>query len=212
MQQELVSLALLGLTLFEPVEPINMVGFNMVSAIKPLASQSMDMTNRYPDKWVNEVFSDNILLSLHYLKGDAVNNPNWEKTREPFQVDFTLKSGDVFAFHDVTLPEYKDKVVKTMNSHFMWDEGYKSDGWLIGDGVCHLATLMNWVASEAGLKVIAKANHDFRPVPDIDRKYGTSIFYGNVYQNLYIENTLDYSAKFEFKIDPKKINLSIIKI
>lgn len=238
MRKQLLSFAFVGLSFIQPFEATTTVPLNVVSAStalsikeifapKPLAQESMDLTNRYPDKWVNEVFSDNILLTLYYLKGDTENLqisqispigqivPDWQKIREPFEVSFELKPGEVFAFHDNLLPEFKDKVVQTTNSHFIWDEGFKSDGYLIGDGVCHLASLMNWAASEAGLKVTAKISHDFLPVPGIPKEYGTSIIWtpdasrNSVNQNLYIANNFSYPVKFAFKTDSTNIKLII---
>jgi len=237
MRKQLLSFAFVGLSFIQPFEATTTVPLNVVSAStalsikeiftpKPLAQESMDLTNRYPDKWVNEVFSDNILLTLHYLKGDMENLqispigqivPDWQKIRESFEVSFELKPGEVFAFHDNLLPEFKDKVVQTTNSHFIWDEGFKSDGYLIGDGVCHLASLMNWAASEAGLKVTAKVSHDFLPVPGIPKEYGTSIIWtpdasrNSANQNLYIENTLAYPVKFTFTVKSNKITLIIME-
>ncbi|NIO20081.1 MAG: hypothetical protein GTN76_04890, partial [Candidatus Aenigmarchaeota archaeon] len=93
------------------------------------------------------------LLSLHYLKGDVELPVNWGEVREPFVVSFTLQPGEIFAFHDNVLDEYVNPKV-TMNSEFMTDEGYKSVWGLGGNGICHLASLMNWVAVEAGLEVV----------------------------------------------------------
>lgn len=185
-----------------------------------LASHELDLTTRLPDPTGAEIFADNILLSLHYGKGDANEmvdgaKTDWDKVREPFEFSFTLKPNETFAFHNNILPEYQSLVVKTLNSKFFMDEGYKSLGGLGGNGVCHLATLVNWVARDAGLEVTAKVNHDFYPVPGIAREYGTAIFYaeganGNSQnQNLYITNNFDMPVVFNFRSDNKKVVLTI---
>lgn len=228
----MVSFAFVGISFLMPLEASPAVSFDMVEifAPKPLAVKSMDLTNRYPDKWVNDVFSDNILLTLHYLKDPAFAKASafvetsadksageWNKVRQPFEIEFILMPGEVFAFQDNLLPEFENKVVKTTNAHFNFDDGFKSDGYLIGDGVCHLASLINWVASEAGLKVVAKVNHDFRSVPGIPGEFGTSIMWtpdnsrGSSSQNLYLENTFDYPVKFVFKADAQTVSLAIFK-
>lgn len=199
---------------FEALVPVvPPVDFLAENTQKVMAEKEMDLTNRYPqDQWVNEVFSDNILLALHYLKGDGSSQPDWEKIRQSFEVSFVLQPGEVFAFHDNLLPEYQKKVAKTLNSHFTGQEGYRNDGWLIGDGVCHLASLFNWVASEAGLKVEARANHDFRLVPGIPREFGTSIMSTSKEQNLYLENSFNFPVRFIFTIKDQKVKIKIVEL
>lgn len=209
MRKNLISFAFLGLSFLSPFEAL------VPTVPVAVAEKSLDLTTRYPDPWVNGVFRDNILLTLHFLAGDVKEKPDWEKIRQPFEVSFTLAPGEIFAFHENVLPEFEDRVVKTTGAHFNWQDGFKSDGWLTGDGVCHLASLMNWVASEAGLRVVAHVNHDFLPVPGVPREYGTSIFWlpsggwRSQNQNLYIENTFDYPIKFTFEITPDKVVLTL---
>ncbi|MDO8658466.1 MAG: VanW family protein [Candidatus Levybacteria bacterium] len=220
---------------------------SMAAEKQIMAYEELDLTNRipnYPDG--NQIFADNILLSLHYLKGDVeefrvseeiasssfdklrisrnddktINGPkniDWEKVRTPFDVSFTLKSGEVFAYHNNVLEEYKGKVSYSMNSRFYVEEGYKSLNGLGGNGVCHLASLINWVSKDGGLEVVSHVNHDFSPVNGVPREYGSSIFYApsgqnSQEQNLYIKNNLDYPIRFDFKVDEKKVALSISKI
>lgn len=171
----------------------------------------------------NKVFADNILLALHYRKGDVLQMKDskgeidWDKVRKPFETSFILKPGEAFAFHNNVLPEYKDSVSYTMNSRFFGEEGYKFLDGLGGNGVCHLASLINWTASETNLKVAAKVNHDFYPVPGVPREFGTSIFYsqngGNnsENQNLYIKNNLQVPVTFIFEADNKHVGLKIIE-
>ncbi len=192
------------------------------SAISPvaetqvLAQHELDLTNRLlasptggPVEYGSQVFADNILLSLHYLKGDVEKPLDWDKIREPFEVSFTLEPGEVFAFHSNSLPEFEPSV--TMNSQFFMEEGYKSLAGLGGNGVCHLASLINWTAQEAGLEVTAKANHSFAPIPGVPKEFGTSIRSQSSNQNLYIENNQDVPVTFEFKTDNQKVVLRIIK-
>ena len=175
-----------------------------------LAQQSMGLTDRIADPAGNRGFADNILLALHYLKGDVeADNIDWEQIRQPFEVSFTLEPGEFFAFHANTLPEFKDPKY-TLNSRFFVDEGYLSVYGLGGNGVCHLSSLMTWVATEAGLEVTAPARHDFFPIPGIDRKYGTSIRSQQAGQNLYLVNGFEQPVTFIFEVDTDAVNLKVV--
>lgn len=164
-----------------------------------LVSHVLDLDNRDESEFVNKVFKDNILLSLDYLGSD-----------------FFLQPDEVFAFHENVLSEFKSKTVKTMGSKFIASEGYRSSGWIFGDGVCHLASLINWTAQGAGLETIAKVRHDFRSIPGVPRDYWTSIRYSpsghnSQNQNLYIVNTFDYSVIFKFEVVNNNLRLKILK-
>ena len=164
-----------------------------------LGKAQFSLEDRYAVKSVSDVFKDNILLTFSYLSGE-VKDPthiNWDEIRRSRKFDLTLKPGEVFAFHQDVLPEFNGKVVATTNAHFGAQEGFKSDGYLVADGVCHFASLINLAAHNAGLKVVAPTNHDFARIPEISREYGTAIYYmpgssgANAMQNLYVENTTD---------------------
>lgn len=180
-----------------------------------LAQNSLSLTNRSPHQWVNEVYTDNIILTLHYAKGDAGKPIDWAKIKQPFDVKFSLKPGETFAFQGDVLPEFEGKVVKTTNATFNGEQGFRSSGWLMGDGICHLASFINLTAKEAGLSVLAPTKHNFAPIPDIPYEFGTSIFYmpgniyGNAHQNLYIINNFSEEVNFIFVITPEKITLTI---
>lgn len=176
-----------------------------------LAEKSLDLTIRSPEPQGNQGFADNILLALHYLK-ENVENPkiDWDLVRKPFEVSFILQPGEVFAFHANVLPEFKNPAY-TMNSKFFTYEGYKAVYGLGGNGVCHLASLMNWAASEADLEIVAKANHNFAPVPGVPKEFGTSIRSQDKNQNLYIENSFDFPVTFEFKVNNKEVYLKIFQ-
>jgi vancomycin resistance protein YoaR len=76
---------------------------------------------------------------------------------------------------------------------------------------------MNWTASEAGLEVVARVNHNFVPVPGVPKEYGTSIRYmpdgslNSQNQNLYIKNNFDYPVKFVFEVNDQEVNLKLLK-
>lgn len=175
-----------------------------------LARHDLDLTIREPDSFVNEVFRDNILLSLHYLKGGVSLPVDWNQVREPFSVTFTLKPTEVFTFHANTLPEFAHPTI-TMNSQFYMDEGYKAVGGLGGNGVCHLATLINWVAKDAGLVTVAKVNHDFAPVAGVPREFGVAILSQSAQQNLYVKNNQDFPVVFRFSVTPQNVNLTLLR-
>lgn len=216
MERFISTLTFLGVTLLSPAQA--------TPAGKPimvLSQKSMDLTTRNPNSMVNEVFADNILLTLHYLKGDVdflkdeKGKINWEKVRQPFELSFTLNPGQTFVYHETVLSEFKGKNLLVSPAKFWASQGYKSDGWLIGDGVCHLATFLNWVASEAGLETIAKVNHDFLPVPGVPRRYGASIFYtpdgsrNSANQNLYLTNNFSGPINFNISVSKDQVTIQI---
>lgn len=184
-----------------------------------LAQQQISMDKRHPAPFVNRVFRDNILLNLAYLAGkvDKADNIDWDVITKPFSYEFSLGQNEVFSYHEDIFDEYKGKVVKTTNAHFNAQDGFLTDGYLFGDGVCQLASLFNWVAKEAGLLVKAPTNHDFAPIPEIAKKHGVSIYYNpgsysaNAYQNLYIENPFVDKVVFQFTYEGDILKLSIYK-
>ncbi len=194
---------------------VNVLGF---TAVKPhtLAQHEMSLENRYPEKSVNDVFKDNILLTITYMKEKTPNahTVNWGDVEKPFAYEFTLKPQETFAFHDDVLSDYKGKVTRTTNAHFNAQEGFKTDGYLFGDGVCHLASLFYWTAKDAGLIAKAPTNHDFHEIPDIPKEYGVAILNvpgqesSNAAQNLYITNTREKPVVFRFDYDGKKLKLT----
>lgn len=187
---------------------------------KALARRELDLS-------LAPVFTNNILLALHYKNGDLDRikaskeqsgniRIDWEKARKPFEVIFTLKPREMFAFHKNVLPKLRDSIVHTMNSRFYGDEGYEFINGLGGNGVCNLASLINWAATEAGLEVVSEIDHNFAPIPGIPQKYGTSIFYANEgensqNQNLYIKNTFDSPVTFKFAATENEVVLEIVK-
>lgn len=185
-----------------------------------LASHEISLENRYPVKSVSDVFQDNILLNLAYMDGRVKSKQdiNWDEIRRPFHSELSLNPGEVFAFHDDVLNEYKGKMGRTTNAHFNASEGFKSDGYLFGDGVCHLASLIYWVAKEAGLDSLAPTNHNFMDIPEISREYGVSIYSNpyskssNAQQNLYITNSKDKSIVFVFDYSGDKLKLSVAEV
>lgn len=184
-----------------------------------VAERSMPLNDRYPVKSVSDVFKDNILLTLAYLSGKVADpaHLNWDEVRSASQYEVVLQPGQVFAFHDDVLPAYQGKTIITTNAHFDSTQGFESDGYLVGDGVCHFASLINWAARDAGLSVVAPTNHDFANIPDVPRQYGTAIYYmpgsstANQLQNLYVENTFDKPVHMVFRYDGNDLSVSIYK-
>ncbi len=219
MKEQLLAFATLVSALAQPTSPApepllspipeRLLVFNQQEVV--LAGHLLDLTIRDEDPKANQGFADNILLALHYLKGDVKSSKiDWDWARRPFEVSFVLQPGEVFAFHKNVLSEYSDPVI-AINSEFLTTEGYKSVWGLGGNGVCHLASLMNWVASEAGLKVMAPNGHNFAPIPGVPKEYGTSIRSQSPNQNLYIINSYDYSVSFSFEISNQKVLLKILE-
>lgn len=185
-----------------------------------VAQKEMPLGNRYPVKSVNDVFKDNILLNLAYLRGqvNSAKDIKWDEITKPFKYEFKLEPNKTFAFHTDVKGQYKDSLVKTTNARFNFTDGFKTDGYLFGDGVCHLASLINWVAREAGLSVEAPTNHDFANIPDVPKEYGVSIYNApgatgsNELQNLYITNNKSKPITFKFEYNDNKVKVSVVEL
>lgn len=177
-----------------------------------LAEHRISLENRHETESVNQVFKDNILLTLSYLDSRVKDKSeiNWDSIGQPLRTGFTLKPGEKFAFHDKTLADYSKNLVQTTNAHFIGQEGFKSDGYLIGDGVCHLASLLYWVAEDAGLTAYSPSNHDFAPINEVPKEYGVGILSPNPLGNLYIVNTLDRPVTFSFDWDGENLTITAI--
>lgn len=214
----LIMNTLLALVLYAISATRAVAGDYVVGSSDVRAERSYLLTDRYPVQMVSDVFRDNILLTLAYMDARVPDKGkiNWAAVEKPQTYSFTLKPGEVFAFHEDVLPQFKGKVVKTMNAHFWWDEGFKSDGYLTGDGVCHLASLMYWAARDAGLAALAPTNHDFANIPDVPKQYGVAIFYdpnspdAGALQNLYITNTFTKPVTFVFTSTGISLDLKVI--
>jgi hypothetical protein len=182
-----------------------------------LSEHQISLENRQPDRYVNQVFKDNILLNVAYLE-NRVTDPksiNWDDINKPYSYQFTLEPGETFSFHDSVLDKYKDSTVKTSNAHFNGVEGFKSDGYLMGDGVCHLASLFYWVSKDAGLLVEAPSNHDFAVIPEISKENGVAIYSdpnnknSSSRQNLYVTNNKENPVTFVIIYSNNNLRISV---
>lgn len=178
-----------------------------------LASRSFSMEDRYNNKFVNDVFKDNILLTMAYMDKTVTSaaDLNWAKVEAPFHHEFTLKPGDVFAFHDGILPQYKGKVTVTTGMLFNSEEGFKYDGDLVGDGVCHLASIINWAARDAGLTSYAPSNHNFAKINEVPKEYGVGILAPSPYGNLYVTNNKTVPVTFSFDYNGTNFKVSVLE-
>lgn len=185
-----------------------------------LSQEQYSLAQRYPEPSVNAVFSDNILLTLSYMNGKVKEGEevSWDKIRAESQYKLVLKPGETFAFHDHVLSKYEGKVVATTNAHFGLSQGFKSDGWLVGDGVCHLASFMYVAAKTAGLAAQSPTRHDFANIPAVPKESGVSIFYSpndkqsSTAQNLYITNTRDKTIAFVFTHSNDSLDVAVEEI
>lgn len=212
------------INLRRPIQFLALLPIPLISLFSPivdsnvLATREMSLLNRQPDGWVNGVFADNILLNLAYLRGiHSGKNVAWDEVKKPFEYEFRLEPTNVFAYHEDILPKYEGKVTQTTNAHFNGSEGFRTDGYLFGDGVCHLASLLYWVAQDAGLEAEAPTNHDFMKIADIPKEYGVSIYSNpfakgsNTKQNLYITNNQEKAVTFKFEYANDKVKVSVIE-
>lgn len=185
-----------------------------------LSEENYSLKNRYGNTFVNDVFADNILLTLAYMSGTVKEGAKipWDSVRAPFTYKLVLQPGQVFAFHDKLLPEYKNKSVVTTNSKFNSSQGFRSDGWLVGDGVCHLASFINVVAKEANLDVKTLVRHDFAKIEDVSREDGVSIKYdpnsvsSSTRQNLYITNNREKPIAFVFTHENDALVIEVVEM
>lgn len=182
-----------------------------------MAETHMSMENRaMPGSFMAETMRDNILLTIAYMRGMPISStPDWDEVRKPFEYTFELKPGEVFTFQKDALPEYETQVVKTVDVNFGAQDGYKHDGYLMGDGVCHLASILYKAAKQAGIHAYAPANHDFIPIPEVEREYGVSIYStpgektANAAQNLYIKNDKNVPITFKVAYDGKNLVVEV---
>jgi len=185
-----------------------------------IATREISLEDRYPVKSVSDVFKENILLNIAYLDGrvNGASDIDWAKINESFKSEFTLQPNQTFAFHDAVLSQYEGKVVKTTDSHFNYSDGYKTDGYLYGDGVCHLASLINWAAKDAGLAVEAPTNHNFANIPEIPKEYGVAIYYdpsnksAGANENLYITNNKNKPINFVFEYKDGQLSVTVTEL
>lgn len=185
-----------------------------------VATRSMSLDNRaMPGSLMSEVMEDNILLTIAYMRRIVPNRAqvDWEAVRKPFTYSFELKPGETYAFQKDVLPEYAGSVAKTIDVNFGYADGYKNDGYLVGDGVCHLASLFYWAAKDAGLNALAPTNHNFMAIPEIPREYGVAIYSqpgsaeANAQQNLYVKNDTSEVVTFEISYDGDKLTTKVLK-
>ncbi len=184
-----------------------------------LASSQMSMEYRYPVASVSKIFKENLLLNLAYMDGRVTNakDINWTEVVKPFSSEFTLKPTETFAFHNAVLPEYKDSVVVTTKARFNQQDGFKTDGYLYGDGVCQLASFINMAARDASLEVVQYTNHDFAAIPEVPKQYGVAIYLdpnnlaSSGRKNLYVTNNQDKPVTFRFDYDGVDLKVTVSK-
>lgn len=203
-----------------PVTAFSILAMQQANSLKwgpderVLSSHQISLEQRYPVTSVNQVFKDNILLNLAYLDGRVKTKQDikWDQIEAPYTFEFRLNPGETFSYHDGTLPQYSGLVDKTTNAHFNGSEGFKSDGYLMGDGVCHLASLINWSARDAGLLVSSPTSHNFANIPQVPSEYGVSIYSYSGNQNLYITNTFNKPVAFRFQYIDGQLTNSVFEI
>lgn len=185
----------------------------------PAARGSLLLDNRHANSDINKIFKNNILLTLSYMSGKVKDKSDidWNEIAKPSEFKIKIDPNSAFAFHDTVLAQYRNKNLVGTNAHFSSDEGFLSSGYLYGDGVCHLASLINKTAIQAGLNTESPVNHDFAKIPDIEQKYGVSIYtspanpQNSSAQNLYIENNTGKPVYLVFNYNQNHLELEIIK-
>jgi hypothetical protein len=208
---------------------ISQLAFSQVAGAMPtinpepqkvvLSERAISLNKRQVNKPLNDIYKDNILLNMAYMRGVVSKEVplDWDVIRAPFTYEFTLKPGESFAYHNLVLPEYQNKPVYAAGTHFGGSEGYKYDGRLYGMGVCHSASVINWAAKDAGLKVLAPTNHDFFPINEVPKEHGVAIYADpgatgvSAKQNLYITNNKESDVVFQFNFDGDNLKVSVLQ-
>lgn len=186
-----------------------------------IASKSLSLENRHATSSINEIFKKNILLNVAYIGGSVIdkNDINWDQITSEVSASFVLKPGETFAYHDHVYPKYEQSLTVAPKTYFNASDGYLFSGFLYGDGVCHLASIINWTAEDAGLEVEVPKLHSIAPIPDIPDEYGVSIYTiegqknSGTGNNLYITNNQE--SDIEFRISYKKgqdLQVEVIKL
>lgn len=197
------------------------LGINTNSAVVKnstlLSEKEFSLENRYAVKSVNEIMKKNILLNLAYLNGTVTEKSDidWAKVTAPFHFEKTLGVGQTFAYHENVKKEYDGQVAFTTNAHFNAADGFISDGYLYGDGVCHLASFINMAALEAGLTTVVPKDHrSVAHIPDVPDEYGVSIYFNPITgaganNNLYVTNTKAVPVTLHFEYDGTNLKVYI---
>jgi hypothetical protein len=197
----------------------NVLPQNQVQPQIVLGERSMSLDHRQVNKPLNDIYKDNILLNMAYMRGVVTKGSqvDWDLVRKPFDYQVDLQPGQTFAFHDLVRAEYAGKVAFTTNSHFGGEEGYKFDGTMYGMGVCHLASVINWAAKDAGLNPVAPTNHDFYAINEIPKEHGVAIYADpnavgvSQLQNLYITNNKEKTVTFRFNFDGDNLKVTVLQ-
>ena len=143
---------------------------------------------------------------------------NWDEITKPFQSEFTLNPNETFAFHDAVTPQFKNTVVVTTKARFNKQDGFKTDGYLYGDGVCQLASFINMAARDAKLDVVQYTNHDFAAIPEVPKIYGVAIYLNpnnraaSARENLYVTNNQDKPVTFRFNYQNGQLKITVSKV
>lgn len=219
MKIRLYTLAILLIILLLTTHFSN-ISYQKKATKRVLSEREISLDKRYEDKFVNGVMKYNILLNLAYIRGIVTNSSNIKENevKKDFHYELKLKPQEIFTYHDSILPQYKNKLLRTTPVQFGSDQGFKSDGYLVGDGVCHLASLIYWAAKDANLDAQAPTNHDFRAIPQIPKEYGVSIYYmpgsedQNAMQNLYITNNRSRPIAFDFLYKYDILKIAIVEL
>lgn len=184
-----------------------------------LAEHEISLSKRDKDTFVNRVFAENILLNLAYMRKTVVTGGSidWTEVSKPFHWVLSLAPGKTVSYHALVLPKYQSAFPLT-SLNFNASEGFLSDGWLVGDGVCHLASLIAWAARDAGLVVEAPTNHNFAPIPEVPKEQGVSIYSQpaavglSSLQNLYIQNNRAKTVQFVFHYQDEILKVSVVEV
>lgn len=190
-----------------------------MAPVAVLSEHQFSLQKRYENEFVSHVFEENILLTLAYWRGLVSEGKpvDWKAVNQPFHWEFTMLPDHTVSYHDLVLPKYQGKVKPLGSIHFNSMEGFLSDGYLVGDGTCHLASLISWVAKDAKLEVEAPTNHNFAAIPEVPKEQGVAIYSvpqspgSSALQNLYITNNQTVPITFAFDYDGTNLRVSTLK-
>jgi len=97
-------------------------------------------------------FKDNILLAVNYATNSKINptNIDWEKIDSQYKGTLTLNRVKHLLSMTMSCRNSPEKWLSLLMLILIRRKDLKSDGYLVGDGVCHLASILYWVAKDAG--------------------------------------------------------------
>lgn len=151
-----------------------------------LTTRMMSLGNRHLSSEINAIWAKNILLAVSRIS--------------PLDAG-RLKEDPTFLGSIQMVPDAEFSFVKEAGPTLTEKDGFLSDGILPGNGVCHLASLINWAledASISGIEINNVVPHS-APIPGIPNNRAVSILSADPKQDLVIKNKGKVTLELVFR-------------